>query len=279
MPGIAYNTSGLLAVSSIWEDWAGSKDTMPVNDRRLLEVFSVGNGAPVRGRFSVNNDSNASWSAALCGLSVPARLKPGTTQKQPRILGANNPGINFSAEGKEGQTFNGRIDVNDNKWRAIVGGINTVRGEKAFTRVTDILAVPELSDNSPYLEYVWNLTPTGFKDELDLERIPMQLMSLLRVDEQPVYVTYIFTEKLRPAFQVNIQGESLPAKGENGTILNYEVAGQAARRVIYKLSNAKAWHRSIKNNHRGQWRNESGKLQPLPSMRPIILHSSTLRVN
>jgi hypothetical protein len=258
-----------------WLDWAGSRDTMPANDRRLLEVFSAGNGAPVRGRFSVNNDSNASWSAALCGLSVPSYV----TGK--RILGANDPADNPGREDKNRNTFNGRIDVKDDKWWKIVKGINAVRGEKAFTRVTDILAAPELSDNSPYLPYVWTYTRgiPGFKDELDLERIPMQLMSLLRVDEQPVYVTYIFTEKLRPAFQVNVQGESLPAKGENGTILNYEVAGQAARRVIYKLSNAKAWHRSIKNNHRGQWRNESGKLQPLPSMRPIILHSSTLRVN
>jgi len=230
---------------------------------------------------------------------VPARLKPGTTDVQPRILGANDPGIppyiNLSAEGKEDiwplNEFNGRIDVNDKinvndgtkindeNWRLIVKGINAVRGEKAFTRTTDILAAPELSDNSPYLEYVWNLTPTGFKDELDLERIPMQLLSLLQVDEQPVYETYIFTQKLRPAFQVKIDGKSLPAKGENDTILNYEVAGQAARRVIYKLENAKAWYRSIKNNHPGLWRDEFGKLQPLPPMRPVILHSSTLRMN
>jgi len=275
-----------------WQNWAGSSDTLPANDRRLLEVFSVGNGAPVRGRFSVNNDSNASWSAALSGLSVPHRLviSGGTVVPQPRILGANDPAINWDWGVAPHHRSSPWIHLAlstipkdafkvENPWTIIVEGINAVRGEKPFTRVTDILAAPELTDGSPYLPYVWMNTAPGFKDELDLERIPMQLMSLLRVDEQPVYVTYIFTEKLRPAFQVNIQGKSFPAKGQNGTILNYEVAGQTARRVLYKLSNAKAWHRAVKNNHPGQWRDESGKLQPLPPMRPIILHSSTLRMN
>ena len=71
--GAVYNTPGLLAVSSKWLRWAGSLDTMPANDRRLLEVFSVGTGAPVRGRFSVNNDLPQAWSAVLNGLSVPLR--------------------------------------------------------------------------------------------------------------------------------------------------------------------------------------------------------------
>jgi hypothetical protein len=107
----------------------------------------------------------------------------------------------------------------------------------------------------------------------------MQLLSLLRVDDQPVFETYIFTEKLRPALRLKLSKYTGPAVSSNGIILNYDVAGQAVRRVVYKLSGARAWHRSIKNNHPGQWRDKDGDLQPLPPLRPIILHSSTLQMN
>jgi hypothetical protein len=270
-PNLLYLTPGLFVNSGTWQDWAGSPDTKPINDRRLLEVFSVGTGVPVRGRFSVNNDSATAWSAVLSGLSVPARLKPGTMEKQLRILGANqDPNADYW-----------RIDLKDNTWPAIVGGINAVRGINKFTRVTDILATPELSDKSPYLKgYVWKNTLAGFKDELDLERIPMQLLSLLRVDEQPLFVTYICAEKLRPALKVKIRGlPAMSAKSEDGTVLNYEVAGQTARRVLYRLSNAKEWHRSIKNNHLGKRRDEDGILQDLPPLRPVILQSRTLKMD
>ena len=107
----------------------------------------------------------------------------------------------------------------------------------------------------------------------------MQLLSLLRVDDQPVYETYIYADKLRPALRVNAQGYSGPAISKDETILNYEVAGQTVRRVVYELSGAKAWHRSIKDGITGKWRDREGKLRPLPPLRPIILHSSTLQMN
>lgn len=256
-----------------WKRWAGSPDTLPAHDRRLLEVFSVGAGLPVRGRFSVNNDSAAAWSAALCGLSIPqwaVQLPGGQSKPQIRILGANDPD-RFPDRDK-------RIDALDGGWRQIVAGINTARGPKVFTRVTDVLAAPQLSDGSPYLAVAFEHAP-GFADELDSERIPQQLLSLLRVDEQPIFETYIFTEKLRPALRLNLAKYNGPAVSANGTILNYEVAGQAVRRVIYQLTGAQAWHRSLKNNHPGYWRDKDGNLQPLPPLRPKILHSSTLQMN
>ena len=157
--------------------------------------------------------------------------------------------------------------------------------------MTDILAAPKLSDESPYLPVVWGkaeLGSPGFQDELDLERIPMQLLSLLRVDDQPRFVTYICAEKLRPALQVKFwggNGEGTkreyfgPGISEDGTVLNYEVVGQAARRVIYKFSGDKAWHQSIKDGIPGKWRNRMGELRPLAPMRRIILNSSMLKMN
>ena len=247
---------------------------MPANDRRLLEAFTVGAGVPVRGRFSVNNDSAAAWSAVLSGLSVPLRTtknQDGMLLVQSRFVGSNIPDRFPDREA--------RIDLNDGLWGQIVTGINTIRGTNTFSRVSDILAAPQLTDGSPYLPLVWDNTAEGFKDELDIERIPMQLLSLLRVDDQPRFETYIFAENLRPALRIKVPGYSGPAKGENGTILNYEITGQSARRVIYELSGAKEWHRSIKDGILGKWRDREGKLRPLAPMRPIILHSSTLQMN
>ena len=276
--GDAPDIHGLMTQNiAYWQNWAGSAETLPSNDRRLLEVFSVDAGIPVRGRFSVNNDSYVAWSAPLCGLSIPERAtkeNDGSTQQQARILGANNADLSPKRDQ--------RIDAMDGRWPQIVNGINATRGRKVFTRVTDVLAAPQLSDGSPYLAVAWRNVSTrasGFGDELDAERIPQQLLSLLRVDDQPIFETYIFVEKLRPALRLNLAKYNGPAISPDGTILNYEVSGQTVRRVIYEFIGAKEWHRSLKNNHPGYWRDKDGNLQPLPPLRPKILHSSTLQMN
>jgi hypothetical protein len=276
--GDAPDIHGLMTQNiAYWQNWAGSAETLPSNDRRLLEVFSVDAGIPVRGRFSVNNDSYVAWSAPLCGLSIPERAtkeNDGSTQQQARILGANNADLSPKRDQ--------RIDAMDGRWPQIVNGINATRGRKVFTRVTDVLAAPQLSDGSPYLAVAWRNVSTrasGFADELDAERIPQQLLSLLRVDDQPIFETYIFVEKLRPALRLNLAKYNGPAISPDGTILNYEVSGQTVRRVIYEFIGAKEWHRSLKNNHPGYWRDKDGNLQPLPPLRPKILHSSTLQMN
>jgi hypothetical protein len=285
-----YGTPGLLTVSSTWANWAGSADTMPANDRRLLEPLAVGGGISVRGRFSVNNDSRAAWSAALCGLSVPLRnvFLNGNSKIQRRIIGANDPNISpYPFQDQSGfprteypADRDARIDLTDGSWVQIVSGINAARGTNTFTRVTDVLATPQLTDRSPYLPVAWrHVSMPGFQDELDLERIPMQLLSLLRVDDQPLYETYIYAEKLRPALRVNAHGYSGAAISPDGTILNYEVASQTMRRVVYELSGAQAWHRSSKNRHVGYWRDKDGNLRPLPPLRPKVLQSSTLQMN
>ena len=288
-----YQTPGLFAISSKWENWAGSRDTMPANDRRLIEPFAVGTDAPVRGRFSVNNFTPASWSAVFSGMSVPVAASSGGggMKWHNRILGANNPNTSqypylnrFGQQDTEDpRSRDGRIQMRSQGWLQMVGGINTVRGTNTFTRVTDVLAVPELSDQSPYLgSLVWRAAHTvapTFADELDEERVPMQLLSLLKVDDQPVFETYIFAERLRPALRLNLDGQSGPAVDAKGTVLNYEVAGQTMRRVVYEMKGAKAWHQSIKNGHPGFWRDREGKLRSLPALKPIIRHSSTLQMN
>ena len=49
--------------------------------------------------------------------------------------------------------------------------------------------------------------------------------------------------------------------------------------VLWYDSNDNVWHESLKNEHPGFWRDKEGNLQPLPPLRPKVLHSSTLQLN
>ena len=102
------------------------------------------------------------------------------------------------------KTMNGAIDT---RWNiGILQGIGKVRGLGRFKRVTDILAAPELTDGSPYLPEIIGVTSlpqyynmSSAVDELDIERIPQQVLSLLKVGGRQFYQTYVFTEQLKPA--------------------------------------------------------------------------------
>ena len=273
--GNVLNTAGLMVQNvQYWENWAGSLDTQPINDHRLLEVFRVDPGTPVRAQFSVNNDRPEAWAALLSGMSVPlAAIKQadGRANAMPRILGVND--ANTAPEREA------RVDVHDGRWIQLAAGINQVRGTNAFTRVADVLRVPQLTSASPYLPVVWENMAPGFADELDIERLPQQMLSLMRVDDDPIYETYVFVERLRPALRVKMRQYSGPAVAADGTVLNYEVAGSAMRRVTYRLEGSKGWHQSIKNGHPGYWRDRDGTLRSLPPLRPVVIQSSTMQMN
>ena len=283
--GNVLNTEGLLVQNiQYWQNWAGSQDTQPVNDHRLLEVFRVDPGTPVRGQFSVNNDRPEAWGALLSGLSAPmAAIKypDGSANPMPRIIGANDS--DFSPEREV------RVDMHDGRWGQLVSGVNQTRGKYKFTRGTDILKVPQLSTDSPYLPVVWQHLASGFADEFDIERLPQQLLSLTSVDNDPIYETYTVVERLRPALRLRLPQYSGPAvippntkiggKDVGGTVLNYAVAGSEMRRQVYRLDGYKEFHRSIKNGHPGYHRGIDGNLRPLPPLRPVVIQSSTMQMN
>ena len=64
-----------------WQDWAGSMETLPANDRRLIEVFGEPGANNKWGRVDVNSDKRAVWAGILCGLSVPQWAHPSNQTK------------------------------------------------------------------------------------------------------------------------------------------------------------------------------------------------------
>ena len=113
-------------------------------------------------------------------------------------------------------------------------------------------------------------------DELDIERIPQQIMSLLKVGGPQRYQTYIFMEQLRPARSYNIMingaPTALPGVG-GGVVSNYEVVSQNAIRVLYDIEGAGEWAQSLKRGHFGKRRDASGGLVPLSPPRLRIIET------
>jgi len=290
-----YAPADLYLDTQFWEKWAGSSDTRPVNDRRLIDALTVSEGEGMQGRFSINNPSRVAWSGLLDGLSLPKRqvLDPaGGTTIYNRILGANmyhstlNP---FNNNRK-----NPLNTINSSKFENLVTAINSLRGTQVplpiFSRASDILGVEELTDKSPYLTEIitgidtpneYTTTPVGayWADDLDLERIPQQLMSLLKAGGRQYYQTYIFTEQLRPARKNNIGGIERRAVDGNRNVSNYEVAGQSARRVVFELIGASQWIESLKRGHFGQYRDQNGDLEPLAPLYPRVIQQYPLSLD
>ncbi len=116
----------------------------------------------------------------------------------------------------------------------IVNGISLLRTNTAvfpggvFTSVGQILAAPQLTVSSPYL----NFNPPGgqglpltYPTDAEFERIPQQIMSLLRVGS-PRYVIFAYGQSLKPA------DRSIVTSGPFfGMCTNYAITGEVATRT------------------------------------------------
>src|SRR5262249_43484774 len=141
--------------------------------------------------------------------------------------------------------------------------------KKVFTHAGDILSVPELTVGSPYLfptNYIgtypngywsgaspflnWgnpstiNIRSTDPTQRLTaqeqtqindaaLERIPQQIMGLLRLDQSPRFVIYAYGQSLKPA------PRSILTSGPFfGLCTNYQVTAEAATRTVVRIDGA-----------------------------------------
>jgi hypothetical protein len=216
------NTLGKNIGTNTWMTWTGNLNTndavnaAPVQDRRLFDLFTTAfNDNATRGTLSVNvgptNANLAAWSALFSGIVVPTNLVVGYTIVNPAgVAGANSP---------LGQ---------------LVNGINQTRANtnlfplQAFAHVGDILATPQLTEQSPFLA---GLDPnTQISDEM-YEWLPQQTMSLLRCSSSPRYVIYCYGQALKPAPN-SIYTGSGPFFG---MITNYQVVSEIATRAVVRF--------------------------------------------
>jgi len=154
---------------SAWKSWTGTVNPFiatnlaPINDWRLLSCLnSLISTNDLRQLLSVNNPDTNAWLGIMDGFTVLTN-DASLAQLYPVILASNSPQAGF-----------------------IVSQITQKRAMEPagyYQNVGDILAVPELTDASPWLETnSWFQVNAGGVSDEDLEKIPSQLLPLLRAD-------------------------------------------------------------------------------------------------
>ncbi len=157
-----------------WEHWTGNSVvrpdwsnpallvpdalfTAPTNDWHLVTLLNdFFNTNDVHTLVSPNLATAQTWEALLDGMTV--LTNSGLGQLTPILISSNSPQVDFVSDG----LLNARASQPD----------------QLFRNVGDVLAAPELSVASPYLD------PSSFRTLTDdvLEAIPAQLISRLRSD-------------------------------------------------------------------------------------------------
>jgi hypothetical protein len=192
----------------------------PSMDWRLMDLFTVAQHPnAIRGALSVNQSEIASWSAVLSGVTVLSNTTPISA-----FGGLSNAVPQFE------DWF---IEPNSPQLRKIVDGINQQRARRrnqVFERMGEILSVPELTVNSPFLDRSTTLQQQYGLNDAAYERIPQQILSLLKLDE-PRFVVYAYGQSLKPA------PSSILISGPNqflGLCTNYQVTGEVIYRAVVK---------------------------------------------
>ena len=195
--------------------------THPTNDYRWVDLFTTSlHPNLTRGRLSVNQTNLASWSAVLAGMPV-------TT------LGQDPNGNPFLDETIIQPTEVGGLD--GLPLLEIVDGITRAQTNAGpFRCLAEILSVPELTVNSPYLRdpFVQGSEAVSRRHEFlrdsDYERIPQQVLSLLTPGEAR-FVVYAFGQSLTPEDAVRSGGAAF------GMPINYRITGEVATRAVLRV--------------------------------------------
>jgi hypothetical protein len=135
----------------------------------------------------------------------------------------------------------GSAGANSPLWQLVYGvnGINQRRTTFTnadglvgmFEHVGDILSVPQLTEQSPFLNRSTGVQLTnGISDEM-YEWLPQQVMSLLRVSGSPRYVIYCYGQALKPAPNGIYTGSGQYF----GMVTNYQVVSEIATRAVVRF--------------------------------------------
>jgi len=191
--------------------------TSPTNDWHLPDLFTAAiNDNATRGQLSVNQTNLAAWSAVLSGVNV----LPNVTTNSFILPDGADP---------------------LHRVQFMLNGINNARTNfpnKAFGRLGDILAAPELTMNSPFLIS----TNRAVLNDAVVERIPQQILGLLHGGDQPPrFVIYSYGQALKPAPKslYTVSGPFF------GLCTNYQITAEVATRAVVRVDGAPTRPRAV----------------------------------
>lgn len=225
-----------------WFMWSGSSGTHPTNDWRILELFTTAlNDNASKGLLSVNQAGLAAWSAVFSGVTVQTNMHPNRVQM--RDIQTPEPAeygyLTIEPAGRAGMPGYdlANPDSLDN-WQLaqIVNGANGINATRSrfpggrFRHLGDVLATPVLTVQSPFLNWTNSAVYRLGLDDFAVERIPQQVLSLLKADEPRVTI-YSYGQSLSPA-EGSLRTDPDPIRLLN-LCTNYQITGEfAAKRVI-----------------------------------------------
>ena len=201
-------------------EWTNQHPTMlshPTNDWRLMDMFTVAlHPNATRGQLSVNQTNQPAWSAVLSGATATRIIEQNGT---PTLE------TNYIIQPAALEPYVAEVVAAINQYRRTLPG-------NQFPRVGDVLAVTNLTAGSPFLHQPF-ITPAGeqMKNQLladvDYERIPEQIMSLLKLGDTR-YVIYTWGQSLKPAHVVT-------SGPHRGLVDNYQITGEVATRAVVRI--------------------------------------------
>lgn len=244
--------------TNTWQQWIGETgdantfdavNSVPLQDRLLFDLFTTApNENAARGRLSVNVDADrydpvanplaglAAWSALFSGmvaLTNTAVPPFSTAPFQP----AYGPVI-IQPAGAEGlNSALGYLVTNINYGRSVFTNADGTHG--VFEHAGDILSVPALTEQSPFLNTNLVQQQRGISDQV-YEWLPQQMMSLLDCPPSPRYVIYAYGQGLQPAPGGIYLGTATLANGQSafGMVTNYQVVSETALRAVVRFEAA-----------------------------------------
>jgi hypothetical protein len=207
-----------------------------VNDRILFDLFTAAlSDSASQGQMSINQSGLAGWSAIFGGVLAVTNALPDAAVTKDR----NSPQPRYGSVVIEPAAEPFRRGETNNPLLTLVNGINQTRANPAlfpggaFTRLGDILAVPELTEKSPFLNQSTAQIQAGISDAA-YERLPQQVMGLLSVGT-PRFVIYGYGQTLRPA------DNSVISSGPFfGLCTNYQVTAEMGIRAVVRVDGAPA---------------------------------------
>jgi hypothetical protein len=201
------------------QEWTNQHPTMlshPTNDWRLMDIFTVASHPnATRGQLPINQTNVPAWSALLSGVTATTiRDNSGSPTVEDYII----------------QPAALEPYVSD-----MVAAINTYRRQlpgKQFARLSEVLAVTNLTAGSPFLHPPFITDAAAqMKSKLlrdsDYERIPEQIMSLIKLGDTR-YVIYTWGQSLKPAHVVT-------SGSHRGLVDNYQITAEVATRAVVRI--------------------------------------------
>jgi hypothetical protein len=211
-----------VAPMDLWQGLSLDPLEHPTNDWRLMDLFTVAQHPNAsRGQLSINQSGQAAWSAVLSGVSVYSNLltsAQGALTAYPLVTNLIDPG--------SPQLTN------------ILNGINAqraLRPGQTFHSLGELLSVPELTIGAggaiiqPFLDSSAVGQKSGGITDAEYERIPQQIMSLLKVGDAR-FVVYCWGQSLKPA------DRSIVTSGPFfGICTNYQITGEMFTRAVVRV--------------------------------------------